>query len=41
MRSKSLSFLTKRAGSSGQLFFAQLLGALCALAIPNLVRDRR
>lgn len=36
MRSKSLSFLTKRAGSAGQLFFAQILGTLCALAIPVL-----
>ncbi len=36
MRSKSLSYLTSRAGSSGQLFFAQLIGTLCALAIPIL-----
>ncbi len=36
MRSKSLSYLTNRAGSSGQLLVAQLVGTLCALAVPIL-----
>ena len=36
MRSRSLQFLTHRAGSSGKLLFAQVVGSLCAVAIPIL-----
>ena len=36
MRSRSLQFLTHQAGSSGKLLFAQVVGSLCAIAVPIL-----
>ena len=36
MRSRSLQFLTNRAGSSGRLLTAKVAGSLCAIAVPLL-----
>jgi ATP-binding cassette, subfamily B, bacterial len=36
MRSRSLQFLTNRAGSSGNLFTAKIVGSMCAIAVPLL-----
>ena len=36
MRSQSLQFLTRRAGNSGMLFSAKVVGSLCAIAVPVL-----